>query len=72
MNIYAEKTDLQVICGRTPRCGFRVNEHYFAGKPRFSRSSCPSCGGPLQVVAWGTDTASSHHVDWDSGRVAED
>jgi len=72
MNVYAERTDNQIICGRQPRCGFRVNEHYFAGKPRFNRSACPSCGGPLAVVDFGTDSATAYHVDYGSGRVVAD
>lgn len=61
----------QVICGRTSSCGFRVHARYFFEKPRFDRSQCPRCGGPLLVVSQGTDNAvAGAGVDYETGIVA--
>ena len=39
-----------IICGASPRCGFRVHQDYFREKTRFMPGICPSCGGPIRIV----------------------
>ena len=45
----------QIICGRVPKCGFRVHDRYYVEKQRFPRQICPNCNGPIQIVDDNTD-----------------
>jgi len=55
--------ETELICTRTPKCGFRAYEEYFVDKKRFSPGICPNCGGPISVVEKGTDNIQSNlHV----------
>lgn len=48
---------VEIICGRVPRCPFRVHDRYFEERrDRFPASHCPNCGGPIEVVEAYTDT----------------
>ena len=47
--------EIQIICGRNPRCGFRVDAGYFERKVRFIPGVCPNCGGPVALVQAYTD-----------------
>jgi hypothetical protein len=46
---------MQVMCGRTPNCGFRVHDRYYVEKPQFARNICARCNGPILIVADDTD-----------------
>ena len=46
---------MELICGRTPNCGFRAHDRYFVEKPRFAVNICPRCNGPVEVVEDFTD-----------------
>lgn len=63
---------MQVICGRVPKCAFRVDDQYFMVKRRFQPRQCANCGGPVNIVEDYTDDrilgAEMNLTDDSSGR----
>jgi len=48
---------MEIICGRTPNCGFRVHSRYYIEKQRFSPGICARCNGPIKIVEDHSDVA---------------
>jgi len=61
---------VEIVCADTPPCGFRVHEHYYAQKPKFSRTSCARCSGPIKIVNSGTNTkVAGATMNIETGRI---
>lgn len=60
---------MQIICGRTPSCGFRAHDRYYLENLKFARHICPNCNGPIKIVRDNTDTAVPKATMADTGAI---
>lgn len=54
---------IEIVCGQTPTCGFRVDDGYYSRKKhRFAAGVCARCGGPIAFVHQHTNKAVTAHM----------